>query len=415
MIKCEDKFMKDVLILTRMYVGRYLEDNIGHEVINLFRDDEGRNYIYVNHDGTINPKYNDRVKAILLVKHVEKGVLEVIAKAEELEQVLYKSGNIEIDSKNQIEYIKNNKIRYGGAYVYEIHKNTIGEKITVTFRSEKLRKPKKTLYLIEDDELTKSYENYCLLPEKHFSNQSLKMYYEKQLFPKDFTAMESLLDNSDLWEEENTTQKLDIYDTSSLAYKSNFLSIIRKQDDELVFSNLLAHFFEENRKMFVEFCKDVLGIDGFETDFKVTRESSENIDLCIEDSKSMVIIENKIKSKINGERHDIYSDGVQSQLNKYYEWASRNCEGRNVHCYILSPDYNHINLEKYASGDKYTIIHYSDVYEFYKNHAGEMIHSKYFTEFLDGLHMHSSTIDNSNFETMKQRFIDSIIDITSKG
>lgn len=102
--------MKDVMILTRMYVGRYLEENIGHEVINLFRDDEGRNYIYVNHDGTINPKYNDRVKAILLVKHVEKGVLEVIAKAEELEQVLYKSGNIEIDSKKDYKRFLREKI-----------------------------------------------------------------------------------------------------------------------------------------------------------------------------------------------------------------------------------------------------------------------------------------------------------------
>ena len=31
-----------------MYVGSYLEENIGHEVINLFRDDHGNNYIYVN-------------------------------------------------------------------------------------------------------------------------------------------------------------------------------------------------------------------------------------------------------------------------------------------------------------------------------------------------------------------------------
>ena len=35
-----------------MYAGSYLEENIGHEVINLFKDDEGSNYIYVNKDGT---------------------------------------------------------------------------------------------------------------------------------------------------------------------------------------------------------------------------------------------------------------------------------------------------------------------------------------------------------------------------
>ena len=55
--------MNDVILLTRMYVGTYLQDNIGHEVINLFRSDNGNNYIYVNEDGKINPKYNDSVKA----------------------------------------------------------------------------------------------------------------------------------------------------------------------------------------------------------------------------------------------------------------------------------------------------------------------------------------------------------------
>ena len=43
-----------VIILTKMYVGEYHEENIGHEVINLFKSDNGNNYIYVNKDGRIN-------------------------------------------------------------------------------------------------------------------------------------------------------------------------------------------------------------------------------------------------------------------------------------------------------------------------------------------------------------------------
>ena len=74
------------------------------------------------------------------------------------------------------------------------------------------------------------------------------------------------------------------------------------------------------------------------------------------------------------ERHDIYSVGVQSQLNKYYDYAIKKSEGRDVRCFIFSPDYNHIDLSKYASGDKYTVILYSKIYSFYKLHAGEMIH-----------------------------------------
>lgn len=40
----------NTIILNRMYAGSYLDEdeNIGHEVINLFRDDNGSNYIYIN-------------------------------------------------------------------------------------------------------------------------------------------------------------------------------------------------------------------------------------------------------------------------------------------------------------------------------------------------------------------------------
>ena len=97
--------MENVIILTRMYVGSYLQNHIGHEIINLFRDDNGDNYIYVNQSGDINPKYNNKVRAVLIVRYVEEGVMEVVAKAENLEQILFKSGDIQKDIDAQIAYI----------------------------------------------------------------------------------------------------------------------------------------------------------------------------------------------------------------------------------------------------------------------------------------------------------------------
>ena len=400
--------MNDVILLTRMYVGTYLQDNIGHEVINLFRSDNGNNYIYVNEDGKINPKYNDSVKAILLVKYVEKGVMEVVAKAEELRQILYKTGNIDAESAAQVKFIDENKITYGGVHVYKVHKDTKFEKISVSFQTNRLRKAKQPTYLIEDPGKTDNYEVYRLLPEKHFSNQSLKMYYPKADFPLDYQVLQNLLEDESLWEEENTTKKLDINDPESLLEHRNFLSVIRKENDELVFSNLLAYIFEQNRKVFTEFTKEVLGIPHFSKDFDIIRETNHHIDLWIEDERSIIIIENKIKSKINGERHDVYSDNVQSQLSEYYEYAKNHSNGKQIYCYIFSPDYNHINLSKYESGKYYSIINYSQIHTHYLRNAGQMLHTPYFTEFLDGLYLHSNTIDNSNFEIMKSRFISSI-------
>ena len=400
--------MSDVIILSRMYVGKYLEENIGHEVINLFKADNGENYIYVNEDGKINPKYDNRVRAVILTKYVEKGVMEVVAKAEGLEQILFKTGNVSEESESQVSYVNKHQVTYGGVPLYRIHNDTEDEKITITFKASELRLPRNPIYLIEDEEKVDLYTLSRFLPEKHFSSQSLKMYYYRNDFPEDFDVLSRMLSEDELWESENTTQKIDINDFGDYRHSSGFLSIIKKEYDELVFSNMLAHFFEQNRSLFVLFTKKVLGVDGFSKDFNIVRESLDNIDIWIEDEKNVLVIENKIKSKINGERHDVYGDKIQSQLEKYYRYANEARPNKNVRCFIFTPDYNSINLDKYDTGEYYNTIKYSQIYEFYKENAGEMLHVKYFTEFVDALEIHSKTVDNSNFDVMKERFISRI-------
>ncbi|MGT2960611.1 PD-(D/E)XK nuclease family protein [Streptococcus caballi] len=97
----------------------------------------------------------------------------------------------------------------------------------------------------------------------------------------------------------------------------NFLNIIRQEDSELAFSNMFAYFFNINRIAFSRFAKKVLSVE-IQTDFTIEREKK-NIDLLICDKNNVIVIENKIKSSINGinDRHDISSDLVQSQLKKY--------------------------------------------------------------------------------------------------
>ena len=392
----------NVIILNRMYAGDYIQDKIGHEVINLFKDDAGDNYIYVNHDGWINSEYDNSIDAILLVKSTEKGVMEVIAKAEQLEQIAFKRNK---NDNTQIEYVKNNNIRYGGVLLSDIYKD-IGQWCgIVSFKTEKLRKVKKPIYLVEDEDKSEDYQESYVLPEKHFSSQSLKMYYDKALLPKDYDVLQKLIENDELWEEENTTTIIDqdmYFDTQN---KTNFLSIIKKENDELVFSNILVYLFEQNRNLFVEFTKTVLGINSFSTKYVALRESHENIDIWIEDDNSVIIIENKIKSEINGVKKGSYGK-VESQLVKYYEYGQK--QGKPVFYYIFTPDYNTINLAKYKDGDKYTVIKYSQIYDFYMEHAGKMLYVNYFPEFLDGLKKHASTVDNANFDTMKERFLETI-------
>ncbi len=399
---------KDVIILSRMYAGEYLKERIGHEVINLFQTDDGINYIYVNEDGRINEKYNDRVKAVLLVRYVEKGVMEVIAKAEDLEQILYKGDG---DIQKQIEYCDNNHVTYCGVEPYKVHKHG-SEYGVITFKvnNGNVRRPQKSLYLIEDNEKISSYDNVVFLPKRHFSSTSLKMYYEKNSDLKDdYIKLDEMIGDASKWEKTNTTEKVDIHEYDGSLHDTNFLNIIRKENDELVYSNMLAYFFEQNRKVFAEFAKEVLHVESFSTQFDVEREK-DHIDLQLEDDKHLLIIENKIKSKINGERHDPSSDKFNSQLHDYYKLSKKYTDdnGKELRCYVFAPDYNYINLEKYIDGDKYVIIKYSEIFNFYDKHAGKMIRIKYFDDFLAALEMQKNTIDNSNYETMKERFITQI-------
>ena len=69
--------------------------------------------------------------------------------------------------------------------------------------------------------------------------------------------MQNLLNNDDYWEEDDTTEKL-ITDESMRGAGLTFLEIIRKENDELTFSNLLAYYFQYNKAIFRKFVREIL-------------------------------------------------------------------------------------------------------------------------------------------------------------
>ncbi len=82
--------MSKEILINKMYSGNYLTtgNNIGHEVINLFRCDNGKNYIYVLSDGSVAREHNDKVEALLLVRWIGNRTMEILAKASSLKQVI---------------------------------------------------------------------------------------------------------------------------------------------------------------------------------------------------------------------------------------------------------------------------------------------------------------------------------------
>ena len=416
--------MKTIL-LNKMYSGNYLETdgNIGHEVINLFKCDNGRNYIYLLSDGVMPANRNDTIGAVLLVRWIRNGMYEILAKAEDLDQVAHQRKDREALHKEQVAYLEKHDVFYGGVrldgilkdneYINE-RKQISGKDLEIqayiTFETKKLRKPKRTMYIYshESGEKAETVGRYYL-GDINFAKQSPRMYFDdKKAEARD--KLYELINDESLWEPENTTKIIEP-EKQLKATNGGFLEIIRKEYDELVFSNLLKHYFTINKLLFVKFCKEVLGVDVSEN-CTIAREHK-NIDIFVCDADNAIIIENKIKSGINSIRHDVLGDEIQSQLNDYYKYVNEEHNEKQIKGFVFVPNYNRISLDGYSSAEHYTIIEYGRIYKFFSAHKDEF-KDKYFDDFLWGLEKHSKEVDDHLFVEMRQRFAASIMRIKEK-
>jgi len=245
------------------------------------------------------------------------------------------------------------------------------------------------------------YENvYYLQNIKKIANQSQKLYIDENEQKENYQKIEEIISKADLWEE-NPVGKVNINET--IKHNKSFLSIIRKEDDELVNSNLLAHFLKNEERFWADFIKVILKITDkniIKSTPKITRESIGNIDLFIEVEDLAIVIENKIKSGISGNRDDGYS-----QLEKYVKKAEEHALNCVIKYFILRPNYNNENYKNYNEGKRYSEIKYSEIYDIIKDRE---INDFYFEEFKKVIKKHSAEYDNELFEIMNERFIEQI-------
>lgn len=157
----------DSVIVVRMYAGEYVTENIGHEIINTFKTDNGEHYIYISPWGTINEKYKNS-KHVLLVRGISADVWEVVGYATNLELLLSqeafdngKHREIDlIDSERQLKLIEHRKINYGGVPINRI----LSEQDNVVFATFKTNeyhsiKKENLLYLVANESEIKG-DNY---------------------------------------------------------------------------------------------------------------------------------------------------------------------------------------------------------------------------------------------------------------
>lgn len=405
--------MTKEILVNRMYAGDYLKDNIGHEIINLFKTDYGDNYIYVNPYGTLGVGH-DEVESILLVRRLEGGILEIIAKAEKLERIVTNKRGDDL-LNDQKDYLKSHGIVYGKVPLDRIFDGNESNSTYVSFKAGEIKAPKSPIYLYNSKSKIKPDEKYGVKMEGNFASQYLHQFYNQN--KNDYTVLRKILDDKSRWGDDPTKRVEEDFDK----IKTNILTILGKDHDELAYSNLIAYLLSSDEELSRNFFTVVLGLTP-SGKLSVRREVK-NIDLLLTDDNNIVVIENKIKSAINGVKNTDQSivngeKDMESQLSKYYDYANSLGKQNNkrVSFFIFSPEYNHLDLKGLKNAENYTSVSYKKLYDFFSNyHKTKKSYTNYYDILCEALIPHCREVDNSNTEIMQERFATAIKEVRSKS
>ena len=424
--------MAQKIALCRMFSGEYWKNpnNIGYESINMFLPDGQKqeqipvSYMYLPANGDYDIKNID-IKYVLLTQHIAKKVdksqpegkrtkslVKVIGLArvkkenfKEDYKAIYSDdqkcknykcigGGSEFDKMQEVFLNKNkadelyNKaeilakiherqdnladtIKYSGKTLKSLFGNntSFGDlNILLTLKVEGLSFPKENIYLTNDEKI---FSNFVIKGDKVIilnsnpSSQKQTTYIEC-----DESLIEEML-RCGIWE---GATELNI-EKFEKEFEPSFLTLIGKENDEISYSNLFAHFLASP-----DFCEKFFNFVGLKevNPTKIDREES-NIDILVKSINQIVVIENKIKSALNGHsEEDINGEEYRDQLKRYYEYV----EGKykNAKYYIFAPDYNPVNQENFGIAevnrncikmkDVWQVIRYSKILEFCENYSG---------------------------------------------
>lgn len=373
--------------------------------------------------------------------------------------------------KAQLKYIHDEGISYGNKCLDNIFKKNERNEYSIytTFKAGKVVRVSEPLYILTNSDLKGG--NFINLNENakenekiKFAKQSLKMYFNKntaiinennyeeneniQKNSEAFNKLKDIIENDDYWNyspqsNQDDSKKIDKIENlimdkqGSTDKKRNFVDIINKNYDELMYSNLFRYMFsniemfcafinnvllikekDENileEKLFIEYCPEL------ENGFEIIREKEKNIDLCIKIGQHLFVIENKIKSGLNGIKKDNKGNIIETQLIKYAKYANEKYGDKIRHYFLFSPSYNLFSEEELSIKlnneiIRYLPITYRDILNFFS--TKEIIKNYrdnnyiYIDECINAIERHSWDVDNIQERQMFERFADRIRELT---
>lgn len=432
-----DNNNEKIILVAKMYTGEYIEQNIGHEIINFFKPDcDDYFYGYIIYNGKV--KECDKIDTILLVSDIKNRKMEILAKINKPEFI----SNTENNHKKQINYIEKHNIKYGNVLLTQIMQNNGLDEygIYITYRTKNIAKPQKHQYILLKDSIEKEDNHQIKLSWNIGHNLG---YISNKKNHNEYEKLANKIKNIE-WneiEEKRITEDI-INEYSYIDKEETFMDIINRKYDENVFSNMLYYYLYK-KGLFKHFAKSLFNIE-LSSNTKIYKEKSTysdskigRIDLFVEDTtnKICIIIENKLKSAINGRYYtnDSETNKVieKSQLYKYMKWVETYKDEKEEkykkykkYYYIFVPNYkedelkndiemNNLMPKNENNDDLYRIITYKEIFDFFnsKEMRQKMCNDKYYTDFINSLSYHIYTADKE----MERKFVNAIRKVREKN
>lgn len=398
---------KRVYMIIKMFSGTYVDGNLAHEIINLYKpDNESKYCIYV-------PSYGERYKDMLDV--VTDAVFITEWGRDEKNLKLYKiigTASIDKDDQPQDENVlKTKELIYGGRKIEDIFDDLIDTKLNrftlVASNVEIWNKP-----------ITLSAEE--ILKEKGKGNHENNQAFGHQCVYLGKDSKSSLIGSDDFERLIKEKRKgaypekaKDFKYVYSKSFESNLLSIIQRIYDENAVSNYIKAAFDEDSKTAKDFFEEILNVNFAKDPITVLREvslgkkesKSGRADLIIYNKTEMVLIENKIDSSTSKGQLEKYKKSLEDSLNKDDTKILKTLKGiKNKHFFVLK---SNGRTPCFTISTGYKVFTYGDLADFYDKHKATAFkiaspNRKYFDdgEFVNTMRM----IDATKIDVAKSRF-----------
>lgn len=366
------------IVLNKVFTGSHLEFNLGHEIINFIKDDDGQRYVYLNPYGARGDRAAKQTKYVFHIIESsindENGIYELVAVSviDKEAQVNYQTGSS--SDLNVCPIFK-------GHNFYDIFYcgSESGKAYYYTYKASKLLRPEGNLRIILKIDRNKATimhdkDNNKIVIELMCNPQHSICYADasgKATFSStpnettDKSILESLIKNDFVVESDETI------DINSIDDEQCFSIISGRAQLEVSTSNQIAYFLRRDNNLMYSFLHDYLGVDSVDRNekFDIVREKEKNIDLLFKSDRHVIVVENKIDSKINGKSESSNENGkYNSQLSKYYDYVEREYANNKITRYfVLAPEYNDISQQQlndvYEKGDKYILKTYNQLFQ----------------------------------------------------